>query len=751
MSPKQPGNTREQEQRLPGKAIMPLLSLQRHWLKSLIVFTLIAGIGLPVAWVKGTATYYAEAVIQINFRYAANLRTMQEIETHSDTQYVRLVQQQIRTINRYDVVKRALDSLGEERWLWQLPDESERKAIQRLMGALQIRAVPQTYLVTIGLEDKNPYVPALLINPIVKSYIKEARSEIFVGEKLRVENLSQEREEIEAIIDDLSKQLEETADQLGLVTFEEGLQNPYDRMLVDLRSALSNAQQRSVVAKAELDAMVGKHERLLKLSLDAEAQKMTANDRALGDLRAYLYQRRAQLVQTMSGLKPTHEGRQAAERELEQINQEILQATQDKVAEMKAILEERRRAEMRSELAELEAKLEEATRVEEALQHHVEERTREVADFMEVYSRGLGIKEELDRQRRQLVMVMDRIDEIKIEENAPGYVRLISLAEMPEEPRSGGRKKIFMMFLIVAGGAALILPLALDFLDSRIRTPIDLHRILGFAPSSWLPEIQDENARVLFDQQMERLAISIFRDIDQREEATCFFVTAILPGAGKTFVIYQLADQLQRLGIETVVLSCDPSNRSASSEAAAREIDFAENKKRSKSKKNHRNQQIEPTLNVEPAAQGLVDLMRNTADLDQVIIRRGPDQADWIGFGSYADADELKNVMRLEQVLDAIKTRYRLTLLDGPAILMSANAEAIAGICYGTLIIVDSIDTPVKQLKRALSIIERASPEVVGAVLNQAPLFKRSGYFSQLAKALAHYRSEQTDSLNKQS
>lgn len=736
---------------MPSKAIMPLLSLQRHWLKSLIVFTLIAGIGLPVAWVKGTATYYAEAVIQINFRYAANLRTMQEIETHSDTQYVRLVQQQIRTITRYDVVKRALDNLGEKRWFWQLPDESEKKAIRRLMGALQIRAVPQTYLVTIGLEDKNPLVPALLINPIVKSYIKEARSEIFVGEKLRVENLNDRRGEIEVIIADLYKQLEEIADQLGLTTFEEGLQDPYDRMLVDLRSALSNAQQRRVVASAELDAMATKHERLLKLSLDAEAQKMTDNDRALGDLRAYLYRRRAQLVQTMSGLKPTHEGRQAAERELEQINQEIIQATQDKVAEMKAILAERRRAEMRAEVAELEAKLEEAMRVEEALQQYVEERTRKVEGFMQGYNKGLGIKEELDRQRRQLVMVMDRIDEIKIEENAPGYVRLISSAEMPEEPRSGGRKKIFMLFLIVAGGAALVLPLALDFLDSRIRTPIDLHRILGFAPSSWLPEIKDENARVLFDQQMERLAISIFRDIDQREEPACFFVTAILPGAGKTFVIYQVADQLQRLGIETVVLSCDPSNRSASSEAAARELDFNENKKRGKSKKDARKQQVEPTLDAEPTAKGLIDLMRNTADLDQVIIRRRSDQADWIGFGSYDNTDELTNVMRLEQVLGDIKTRYKLTLVDGPAILMSATAEAIAGICYGTLIIVDSIDTPVKQLKRALSIIERASPEVVGAVLNQAPIFKRSGYFSHLAKALAHYRSEQTDSPSKQS
>jgi uncharacterized protein involved in exopolysaccharide biosynthesis/Mrp family chromosome partitioning ATPase len=739
VNPNQPGNAGETEQRLPGKALMPILAFQRHWLKSVIVFIVIAGLGLPVAWKKGTATYYAEAVIQVNFRYAANLRTVQEIETHSDTQYRRLVQQQIRTITRFDVVKRALDSLGDQRWVWQGPDESERNAIQRLMGALQITAIHNTYLVTIGLWDEDPNIIPMLINPIVKSYLKASREELFVGEDLRLQNLETRRIEIEVAIEQLAAQLEQKAQELGLTTFEEGLQNPYDRILVDMSSALSSARQKRLVAEAELSSMLGKHERLLKLSLDAEAQKMTASDRALGDLRAYLYQRRAQLVQTMSGLKPTHEGRQAAEREIEQINTEIVQATEDKEAEMKAILEERRRAEMRSEIAEYEANLEEARRIEEALQQRVDERSLQIENFMRIYNESLGIKEELDRQRRQLNIVLDRIDEIKIEENAPGYVRLVSLAEVPELPASGGRKKLFILFLVAATGAALIIPLALEFLDSRIRTPIDLHRIIGFAPNGWLPEITSEEARALFDQQMSRIAISLFRDISQFDQHHAFFVTAILEGAGKTFVTYQLGDHLQRLGIETVVLSCDPSNLSAAFEAAARTVELAAKGQ-------------EPKLETEETADpGLIEVMLHTAEVDQVLIRRGDDQADWIGFGDYSKAEELTNVVRLKQVLQEINERYTLILVDGPTILKSANAEAIASICYGTLIIVDSIDTPVKPLKRALKIIENASPEVVGAVLNQAPLFKRSGYFSRLAKALAHHNSDKSDSTKGQS
>jgi succinoglycan biosynthesis transport protein ExoP len=110
VSVNQAGKTDESEQRLPSKAIMPLLSLQRHWRKSFIVFCLIAAIGplLVWAWKKGAPTYYAEAVIQVNFRYAPNLNTVQEIETYSDTQYERLVSQQTKTITRFDVIERAL-------------------------------------------------------------------------------------------------------------------------------------------------------------------------------------------------------------------------------------------------------------------------------------------------------------------------------------------------------------------------------------------------------------------------------------------------------------------------------------------------------------------------------------------------------------------------------------------------------------------------------------------------------------------
>jgi succinoglycan biosynthesis transport protein ExoP len=726
--------------RPPAKAIMPMLSLRRHWRKSALVFSVIAGLGLPLAYIKGTAEYRAEAVIQVNFRYASNLSTMQEIETHSDSQYRRLVKQQMRTITRYDVIERALDSLlPEERALWQLPAETDRKAIQRLTWSLELNAVSETYLVTIGLRSEDPRVIPIVVNAVVDSYLVAAREEIFFGSETRLENLEARKRVIEAELDTLGEKLQVAAAKLGLSTFEEGVKSPSDKELAEMEERRLQAQQARIIAEAKVQAMRAKHARLLELSLDAEAQKMTSADRALGDLRAYLYQRRAKLVQTMSGLMPSHAGRQAAEQEIAQINAEIDQATAEKQEEMKEILRERRAADMRTEAADLEAALLEAKVVEEALTKIVEARKEEVKDFRRVFDEGVEYREEMERLRLQLAQIRNRIDTILAEEGAPGYVRSVSEAEQPLEPISGGRKKIFIIFLVLATGAASVLPLALDFLDSRIQTPIDLHRILGFKPTAWLPEVTHKKDRVLFEKQLERLGVALVRDLKAQGPGRSIFVAETLPGAGKTLVAHLLGDELTKLGLSTLVVSCDPENKSRIRECQAWHIPGE------KPAKPDQDQHGEQDFDVDPDEDdvGLIDLLTERLSIDEVIKSCGDMRADLIGFGSYEEASEAGNVVRLQAVIQELEQRYEVVLVDGPAMLQSATAEAIAGFCYGTLLVVKALDTPVKPLKRALAMLESADPDLIAAVLNRAPIFKGGGYFSHLADALAKRRSKE--------
>jgi hypothetical protein len=203
------------------------------------------------------------------------------------------------------------------------------------------------------------------------------------------------------------------------------------------------------------------------------------------------------------------------------------------------------------------------------------------------------------------------------------------------------------------------------------------------------------DAKVLFEQQAERLAISILRDIDEYGEHCSFFITETLPGAGKTLVTYELADHLQRLGVSTLVVSADPKNHAIATRA---EPDKANDVK----PRRYVNPDELELSYLRTATPGLVEIMGNEVAIDQAIVGRG-DEADWIGFGEYDKAERIDNIVRIKEILKELMERYDLVLVDGPALLLSAKAEALAGICYGTLLVVDSVHTQPKQLKRATS------------------------------------------------
>jgi polysaccharide biosynthesis transport protein len=690
---------------IPGKPFMPLLSWRRHWFLSLSVFVLIAGIGLMVALEKGKPLYYSEAVIHVNFRFAPNLETQQEVETQSVTQYERLVEQQTRVLTRYDIVQAALESLGDDRSRWQAQGEEDDRAIRRLMGSLKVRPVRNTFLLTVGLESEEPDLIPMLVNPLVRYYLDAHREEVFFGSDIRIANLERRRGEIEHEIREDSSELMSMASRIGLTTFEERFTNPYDKILVDMNDAHARAWQNLISAEAELEALRLKHAAILQVDLGAEAEKIAVNDRALGDLRTSLYKRRSELIQIVSGLKPEHPGRAAAQVELEDIEREILSTTVGTRDGIKRILEKQREAEIAIEVAEHEAVLDRARKVERRLAAEVEDRKRKMAEFVAVYNEARNIQEEIDRARTQLKSINNRIDEIEVERNAPGYARLVSLATIPTQAISGGRKRLFAMALVAALGMALILPLLLDMLSTRIRTPVDLHRALGFAPVAWLPENRTARSQALFDDQLHRLAIALMREVREHGAGRSYLVTACVPGAGRSMVTSALADALASLGLATLALDCDADNGASDSREGA-------------------------------PAPGLTALLARTSSIDEALHKAGAGSASRLPFGDADAAQELNNAIRLRDTIEELCGAFDIVLVDGPPLLLSANAEVLASICHGVLIVVAAETTPAGQLRRATRIVERADPEVVASILNRTPLFRGGGYYRKLAVRL---------------
>src|SRR6185312_12950649 len=133
----------------PKLRLDPFGSLRRHRVVAISVFIVLFGATLPVAWWKGRPRFTSAAVVFVSPRFVANLEGNKEFELQSNSEYREYVQQNVRTINRFDIIEEAVESLGQNQSLWQKSGESITHATERLQHALAVAPVPDTYQIVV--------------------------------------------------------------------------------------------------------------------------------------------------------------------------------------------------------------------------------------------------------------------------------------------------------------------------------------------------------------------------------------------------------------------------------------------------------------------------------------------------------------------------------------------------------------------------------------------------------------------------
>ena len=97
---------------LPGRGIKPLVSFRAHTRVALIVFIFTLLAGIPLAFIKGEVFFSTVAVVQVAPRYMKTLRDDGELDFPSNTQYREFLEQQTKSVTRYDIVRDALIAVG---------------------------------------------------------------------------------------------------------------------------------------------------------------------------------------------------------------------------------------------------------------------------------------------------------------------------------------------------------------------------------------------------------------------------------------------------------------------------------------------------------------------------------------------------------------------------------------------------------------------------------------------------------------
>ncbi len=671
---------------LPGRGIHPLSSLLKHRRLAIGVFILVLLAGTPLAWKKGQPHYQTEATIQVSPRFMRNLKEDQELDFQSNTQYRQFVEHQRRSIGRYDVLRDALDKLGERRSLWQNPDESERRAIERLRERLQVASVPDTYLLRVGLEGDQPQGLAEVVNAVTATFIERMKTEQIFGADERTANLRQREQELLTQIAAQVAQRSDIAQLLSLTTFNEATPNPYDQLMADLRGKLSDALQRRMDAEGALAAFKARGDTTVGLR---SVQDAVLNDPGLNSLKASLSARRAALLVQKSGLKADHPGAIAADRELAEIDTELRGQGVRLDSGVRANL-----------LARLQGTADQARDVERGLQDEVNAAEAQASRFARLFQDAMTITADMAQHRSELDKVRERINFLEIESNSLGFLRLVNPALAPELPLGTGRRKLLLLVLLAAGAGALAAPVLRDLLDRRIHTVNDAQRVMGIAPAGWQVERTDNASRVFGDEQLRRMAAALIRSHKARGQQV-FGFTGCKPGAGTSSLVLELALTLRKLGYRVLTVEAN---------GFSRDVRFAGD------------------------VPGLTDLLRGQAQHTEVITRGDPTAPARVAVSRRGEDGRI-GIQRLDRFGQALRDWSALAdfvLVDMPPLLVSSDAELLVPVVGSVLLVVEAGATTRGELQRAQRLLKTIDPDAVGLVVNRVAPFTAGGYLRDL-------------------
>jgi polysaccharide biosynthesis transport protein len=681
---------------LPGRGIQPLHSLHNHARLVVLIFLIVTLLGLPVVFVKGQPSYQSTATVQVSPRYMKTLRDDIELEFQSNTQYLQFVEQQARTINRYDVIELALQQLDETGPNpWRREGESDRRAIERLQRSLAIRHLRNTYLIQVTLVTDQPDGIEVILNAVVAAYLERAREEHFFAADQRVESLKRRESELLEQIESMTEERTRIAQELGVTAFNPDDVNPFDRRAYQLQEDHLEARTRRIEAQARLDAFLAQGETDTAMR---SIQESLLSDPGLNSLKASLNQRRAELLAATSGLSATHPAYLDAQDELAGIEREISGRETELREQLSGGIASRHRT-TASQAREIE------TQVEQLL--------TEVADqagaYAKQFNRAVSLTNHLRLLWNELDRVRDRLNFFEAEDASPGFSRLVTPALAPLYPTGTGKKKLLLMVLVAAIALSLAAPIVIDFLDRRVRTVNDVHRTLGFPPLGWIVDAIDPDRLRFAEDQLRRLASGLIRDANRHATRT-IVVTSVRPGGGTTWIARSLTRTLNRLGFPTLVV-----------EANAYRPD--------------------PVYGPGP---GLASVLENGSG--RLRVNATDPEVPSMPVGSGPGSRALGNLQRLQSVLKAIPERYRFVVVDAPPLLASSDAELIAGAGDAVLLVAESGGVSRGELGRAGRLLRSIDPPVVGSVVNRIKPFHGGGYVTALMEEHRSGRKVQASS-----
>jgi succinoglycan biosynthesis transport protein ExoP len=593
-------------------------------------------------------------------------------------------------------------------------DEAQRQrdirsaVVSTIARGMEVAAIPQSLVIRISFKSTDPEKAARIANAIADAYLVEQLETKFEAVRRATTWLNGRLEGLRQAVEASERQVIAYRSQMGLV--EERGRPVEMQKLADMNTQLLQIKAK----RTEIEAKLSRIETLSK------GQGNVVDEFVDSPLIQHLKQFEAQLSREESELAARYAERHP-----------LMVKVRAELAETRSKL----RRETDSQIQALRGELSVIRERDNALSGQLREAEKSTIRQGSDEIRLRELEREAQANRAIYEAFLSRFKESGEQEQIQqADVRIISAAEVPNTPSTPRVPLLVGAAMLLSLLGAVVLVMLLEQLDNAFRGREQLEDGTGLPTLGLIPAIRNLKGRRSVEAYMSENPSSSFAeafrivwfalkhglpDLSAGGRPNSVLITSSVPEEGKSLTALSLARTASNLSIRTILVDADLRRAS-----------------------------IAQTLGIKPD-HGIADVLAGRATLEQAIIKDPRSKLDMLA-GLPVKADQyqfdLLSADSISNLLDSLRGRYDLVVIDGPPTLPVADVQLLAQFADRVVFCVRWDKTPKENVLSALRMLQDVNARIGGLLLTRVNLRRHARYgYGDLGHYYGSYHGYYTD------
>jgi exopolysaccharide transport family protein len=595
------------------------------------------------------------------------------------------------------------------------PEEAARaRSVEILQRKMKVTRQGTTFLVDINVSSESPQKAAVIANAVAEAYFEEQVRAKSDATRIAATWLNGQIAELKSRVV-ASEQAVETYRSQNNLAVSQGV-TVNDQQITDLNNKLIAARVQTAEARAKFDQV----QQLAKSGGDAGSINAAITSDIVSKLRTQYADIAKNEADLTSKYGPRHPlvanvraQRQDTQRLINEEIQRIIQSTRHDYDVAKS-----REASLQQSFDQLQG----VSGSSGQAQVRLHELQREAEANRTLYESYLARFKETSAQ-----------ESLEMPDS-----RVVTRASIPIRPSSPKTLLILGLALMLGLGAGTVLAFLADYLDSRIKTLEQAEEITGVPALAALPligtrelaarakrgkndlgsydprttgllppSLQSPLARyaieepgTFFAEAIRAVRLAIQRTL-RLQPIKIVLVTSALDSEGKTTLAANLAFSLATLGIKTLLIDGDLRNPGLTRALCPH------------------------------ADAGLLQVATGEAQLDRAILLDRSTGLSILPSPTIKDVDSITELMfseRITDILDHLRRRYELIIIDSPPLVPLVDGRALAELADRIVLALAWDQTPQEVVSHTLNLLSPVHDRILGTVLTQVDLSRLRFY-----------------------